>query len=151
MIRGKRVLLTGGAGFIGSRLAALLAPDNQVVVFDSGWRAKLSQSDLAAHPNIQIIKGDVLDSTAVAAAARGCHLVVHLAAIAGVDTVLQTPVETMKVNILGTYHVLEAAMQNGKVERFVDFSTSEVFGSFAYKVTEGDATSLGAVGEARWT
>jgi nucleoside-diphosphate-sugar epimerase len=78
-------------------------------------------------------------------------MVVHLAAIAGVDTVLKMPVTTMQVAIIGTYNVLEAAVAAGTVERFIDFSTSEVFGAYAYKVREGDITSLGAVGEARWT
>jgi UDP-glucuronate decarboxylase len=76
--------------------------------------------------------------------------VVHLAAIAGVDTVINHPVLTMKVNLLGTYHVLEAALQH-KVERLVDFSTSEVFGSYAFRVQEADVTSLGPLGEIRWT
>jgi nucleoside-diphosphate-sugar epimerase len=73
-----------------------------------------------------------------------------LAAIAGVDDVFNHPVLTMKVNMLGTYHVLEAALHQG-VERLVDFSTSEVFGSYAFRVQEADVTSLGAVGETRWT
>ena len=47
--------------------------------------------------------------------------------------------------------MLEAALAQGGIERFIDFSTSEVFGSYAYRVREGDVTSLGAVGEARWT
>ena len=81
----------------------------------------------------------------------GCDYVVHLAAIAGVDTVLRMPVTTMQVNIIGTYNVLEAARQTPGIKRLIDFSTSEVFGSYAYKVREGDLTSLGAVGEARWT
>lgn len=151
MIRGKRILLTGGAGFIGSRLAARLVDDNDLVVFDSGWRNSMADTDLGSHRNLRFIKGDVLDAPALAAAAAGCQLVVHLAGIAGVDTVLRLPVETMKVNIIGTYHALEAARQVKDLERFVDFSTSEVFGPYAYKASEGDATSLGAVGEARWT
>jgi nucleoside-diphosphate-sugar epimerase len=61
------------------------------------------------------------------------------------------PVTTMRVNMLGTCNVLEAALRAGPVERVVDFSTSEVFGAYAYKVREGDLTALGAVGEARWT
>jgi nucleoside-diphosphate-sugar epimerase len=98
-----------------------------------------------------VVRGDVLDAGAVTDAIRGCRMVVHLAAIAGVDTVLKMPVDTMKVSLIGTYNVLEAAVAEGGVERFVDFSTSEVFGSFAYKLSEGDVTTLGAVGEARWT
>jgi nucleoside-diphosphate-sugar epimerase len=68
-----------------------------------------------------------------------------------VDTVLTMPVHTMKVSLIGTYHVLEAALATRGIERVIDFSTSEVFGTYAYKVREGDLTSLGAVGEARWT
>jgi nucleoside-diphosphate-sugar epimerase len=64
---------------------------------------------------------------------------------------MKIPVHTMKVNMIGTYNLLEAALQEPKVERFIDFSTSEVFGVYAYKVREGDVTSLGVVGEARWT
>jgi nucleoside-diphosphate-sugar epimerase len=67
-----------------------------------------------------------------------------------VDDVVNHPVMTMKVGMLGTFNVLEAALKH-KVSRLIDFSTSEVFGSYAFRVTEGDATSLGAVGESRWT
>ena len=150
-IRGQRILLTGGAGFIGSRLAARLLDDNQVVVFDNGHRDSLRDTTANDHKNLVRITGDILDAAAVVKAAEGCRYVVHLAAIAGVDTVIRMPVETMKVNILGTYHALEAARAVPGIQRFIDFSTSEVFGSFAFKVREGDATSLGAVGEARWT
>jgi nucleoside-diphosphate-sugar epimerase len=111
----------------------------------------LAATDLVGHPNLTVHVGDVLDADAVRRAIRGCNMVVHLAAIAGVDTVIRMPVTTMKVNMIGTYNVLEAAVAEGTIERFVDFSTSEVFGSYAYKVSEGDVTSLGAVGEARWT
>jgi nucleoside-diphosphate-sugar epimerase len=57
----------------------------------------------------------------------------------------------MKVGLLGTFNVLEEAYRCPGVERFLDFSTSEVFGRYAYKVTEGDSATLGVVGEARWT
>jgi len=150
-IAGRRILLTGGAGFIGTALARRLLEQNQVVVFDNGHRDSLGGSGLTGHPRLQVVVGDVLDAQAVRQAIEGCQIVVHLAAIAGVDTVLKMPVTTMKVNLLGTYHVLEAAVAAGGVECLVDFSTSEVFGAYAYKVSEGDVTSLGAVGEARWT
>jgi nucleoside-diphosphate-sugar epimerase len=151
MISNKRVLLTGGAGFIGSSLARRLLPSNDVVVLDNGHRDRLSGSDLASHPRLQHLRGDVCDGEAVRAAVEGCHMIVHLAAIAGVDTVLTMPVRTMQVSLIGTHNVLEAALANPLIERVIDFSTSEVFGSYAYKVREGDLTSLGAVGEARWT
>lgn len=150
MIEGRTVLLTGGAGFIGTALSRRLLEANRVVVFDNGHRDSLGTSGLLGHPNLRVIRGDVVDATAVREAIRGCQIVVHLAAIAGVDTVLRMPVATMKVSLIGTYNVLEAATAE-RVERLVDFSTSEVFGTYAYKVSESDVTTLGAVGEARWT
>lgn len=151
MIQNKRILLTGGAGFIGTSLARRLVDGNDVVVLDNCHRNSLKDSGLLPHPRITMIEGDVLDADSVRSAMRGCQMVVHLAAIAGVDTVLKMPVTTMKVNIIGTYNVLEAAVEAQGIERLIDFSTSEVFGSYAYKVREGDITALGAVGEARWT
>ena len=92
-----------------------------------------------------------MDPESVRKAVDGCDVVVHMASIAGVDTVLKHPVDTMRISLLGTANVLEAAYAAGRCKRFVDFSTSEVFGRYAYHVTEFDATTLGAVGEARWT
>jgi nucleoside-diphosphate-sugar epimerase len=151
MLEGWKLCITGGAGFIGSHLIERIAAKNKIRVFDNYHRDALSASGLSEHPNVEVIKGDVLDADAVARAVAGCDAVVHLASIAGVDTVLRNPVLTMKVSLLGTYHVLEAARAAGSVKRLVDFSTSEVFGRYAYQVTEFDATTLGAVGEARWT
>jgi UDP-glucose 4-epimerase len=77
---------------------------------------------------------------------------VHCAGIAGVDTVLESPVRTMRVNVIGTYNVLEAALATKEtLERVVDFSTSEVFGAQAFRVAETSETITGSVGEARWT
>ncbi len=151
MIENRRILLTGGAGFIGTALAARLLDANDVVVFDNGHRDALAASPHAGHRRLRRIVGDVLDLQSVRDATRGCDIVVHLAAIAGVDTVLRMPVTTMRVSLAGTANALEAAREAGGVSRFVDFSTSEVFGAYAYKVREGDVTTLGAVGEARWT
>ena len=92
-----------------------------------------------------------MDRNVVREAMNGCSHVIHLASIAGVDTVMNNPVPTMNVNLIGTMNVLETALAHGEIERIVHFSTSEVFGRHAYNVTEGDVTSLGAVGEARWT
>jgi UDP-glucose 4-epimerase len=151
-LHGKRVLITGGAGFIGSTLARRLVDDNRVVLYDNLTRDALQHTDLAAHPNVEAINGDILDAAALVQAAEGATHIVHMAAIAGVDSVLKSPVRTMRVNLLGTANVLEAAAAGrDTLERFVDFSTSEVFGRHAYKVEETHETSGGSVGEARWT
>jgi UDP-glucose 4-epimerase len=150
-INGRRLLLTGGAGFIGSHLAERLLPSNQIVVLDTLRRNALATAGLDRHPNLTLVEGDVMDRAAVDRAMAGCDAVVHMASIAGVDTVLKNPVLTMRVSMVGTMNVLEAAVAAGGVKRLIDFSTSEVFGRYAFNVTEWDATTLGAVGEARWT
>jgi UDP-glucose 4-epimerase len=151
-LAGKRIFVTGGAGFIGTTLARELLDANTVVAYDNLHRNSLEDTDLGSHPNFELIEGDVLDAAAVREAAQGATHIVHCAAIAGVDTVLASPVRTMRVNVIGTYNVLEAALATlDTVERFVDFSTSEVFGTHAFRVQEGQVSTIGSVGEARWT
>jgi nucleoside-diphosphate-sugar epimerase len=145
-------VLTGGAGFIGTTLTRRLIDENEIVVLDNLHRDAMGATDLAGHSNLTFVQADVLDADAVRETLRGATHIVHLAAIAGVDTVLESPVRTMRVNMIGTYNVLEAAQDtNDTVERLVDFSTSEVFGRHAYKVEEIHETAQGSVGEARWT
>jgi nucleoside-diphosphate-sugar epimerase len=149
--QGQRILITGGAGFIGSHLCERLVEANEVVVLDNLGRNALGEAGLEGHRHLTLQVGDVLDPEAVRRAVDGCDAVIHLASIAGVDTVRQNPVLTMQVCLKGTMNVLEAVSQRSGVRRFIDFSTSEVFGRYAYNVTEFDSTTLGAVGEARWT
>lgn len=144
-------MLTGGAGFIGSHLIQRLVAKNQLVVFDNFHRNALKETQLSNHANVEVRQGDVLDAQALGNATRGCDAVVHMASIAGVDTVMKDPIRTMRVSLLGTANALEAAATTKTVKRFIDFSTSEVFGRYAFNATEAGVTTLGAVGEARWT
>jgi UDP-glucose 4-epimerase len=151
-LAGKRILITGGAGFIATTLARELVGANEIVAVDNLHRDALSGTELAGHPNFRFVRGDVLDGAGLAELASGATHLVHCAAIAGVDTVLESPVRTMRVNVIGTYNALEAALAaRQSLERFVDFSTSEVFGTHAYNVSEGQVSTIGSVGEARWT
>jgi nucleoside-diphosphate-sugar epimerase len=95
------------------------------------------------------VKGDVLDLDALTVAMGGADICVHAAAVAGIYSVGVNSSKTMKVNMIGTYHALEAATAN-RVPKFVDFSTSEVYGPFVYRGKETDKTTLGPVGERRW-
>ncbi len=150
-VEGWKILLTGGAGFIGSHLIERLVDANEIVVLDTFHRDALTASGLAEHPSLQVIQGDVRDRDAVRRALEGCDAVIHLASVAGVDTVIRAPVRTMEVGLIGTTNVLQESVKTGRIRRFIDLSTSEVFGRYAYKVSEGDVTELGVVGEARWT
>jgi nucleoside-diphosphate-sugar epimerase len=128
---GKRICITGGAGFIGSHLAERLVEDNEVVVYDNLHRNALQFAHLDGHRNLRFVKGDVMDGEATRQAVDGCQIVIHCAAIAGVYSVVKSSVRTMEVNLLGTHTVVQAALRAG-VERFVDFSTSEVYGAFVH-------------------
>ena len=150
MLKDKTIFITGGAGFIANTLISRLADNNQIVVYDNFHRDTLSNSPYANHANIKIVKGDVLDLDALKKAMKGVDSVVHAAGIAGIDTVIKDPVKTMRVNMMGTANALEAAHINGVKDRFIDFSTSEIFGSMAYKSAEDDNTVAGSAGEARW-
>ena len=149
-IEGKTVFITGGAGFIGSTLARRLCERNHVVLYDNLARNTLQHTTLADHPNVRLVEADVLDYEALRAAMAGADTVVHAAAIAGIDTVIKSPVRTMEVNMIGTANALRAAHANRVSHRFIDFSTSEVFGSMAYRVSEDMQTVSGSAGEARW-
>lgn len=150
-MNGKRVFISGGAGFIGAKIAARILDKAQVVVFDTFSRNSLKDEGLENHPNLTVIKGDVLDMPALCEAVQGADIVIHAAGIAGVDTVVKNPAHTMQVNMGGTANMLEAAHRSGTCQRFINFSTSEVFGDFTFKTAEHEWTSTGAVGEARWS
>ncbi|WP_238858850.1 MULTISPECIES: NAD-dependent epimerase/dehydratase family protein [unclassified Clostridium] len=152
MIQDKRILLTGGAGFIGTKLCSLLSYNNEILIYDSLNRNSIKNTDLLDKSNVKLVQGDILDFNHVKSVVDEFkpNIVIHLAAVAGIDTVIKSPVNTMKVNMIGTYNILEAVKENN-IERFIDFSTSEVFGSYAYKVDEQHTTNLAPVGEARWT
>lgn len=151
MIKKKKIFITGGAGFIANTLIRRLVHDNEIVIYDNFHRDTFSGSDLKDESNISIVKGDVLDYDLVKSSMEGADIVVHAAGIAGIDTVINNPVLTGRVNVIGTANVLEAAKENNIKDRLIDFSTSEVFGSMAFRSSETDSAVAGSAGEARWT
>ena len=150
MTNNKNIFITGGAGFIANTLIANLIENNKITVYDNFHRDTLTNSKYQNHKNIKVIKGDVLNKDFLIESMKGSEIVVHAAGIAGIDTVIRNPVKTMQVNMIGTANTLEAAHINGVTDRVIDFSTSEIFGSMAYKSSEQDNTVAGSAGEARW-
>ncbi|MEX0676122.1 MAG: GDP-mannose 4,6-dehydratase [Pirellulales bacterium] len=129
-LSGKQVLVTGGAGFIGSHLVDAL-DDCRVRVLDDLSTGK--EENLAQHrgsSRVELIRGDVRDPAAVASAIRDCQVVFHLAC-RGVRHSIGHPRESHEVNATGTLVVLAAAKQAG-VARFVHVSSSEVYGTARY-------------------
>ncbi len=120
-----KILVTGGAGFIGSHLVEHLAGlGARVVVLDNFRNGK--RENLPAAGAVEVIEGDIVDAATCHRALRGVDTVYHLACL-GVRHSLHSPVENHQVNALGTLHVLEAA-RAAKVRRFVYVSTSEIYG-----------------------
>ena len=124
-----KVLITGGAGFIGSNLAKRLVEDgHSVVVLDSLLRG--NKLDKETYSQIEFIKGDVRDLQTVNQASKNCDLIFHFAAVLGVDIVADNPVETMDVEVIGTRNVVEAAFLNN-VKKIMYASTSGIYGHSA--------------------
>jgi UDP-glucose 4-epimerase len=147
---GGPILITGGAGFIGTHLAERLATRADVVLLDNFRRDSLSATGMLGKlPNVRLVRGDVLDPQSLAAALDGVQTVVHLAAIAGVSSYYKESLRTLEVNILGTANVLAEAARR-KVGTFVHFSTSEVFGPDALWVHEDSGFRIGPVSDRRW-
>lgn len=150
-LAGETIFITGGAGFIGSTLAGELLARSNVVVFDNFARDALSGKHYANSPNLRVVRGNVLDAPSLRDAMSGATRVVHCAGITGIDTVITRPVDTIRVNAIGSANVLQAATEVGNIHRVTCFSTSEVFGQLAFRSEETSPAVLGAVGEARWT
>jgi UDP-glucose 4-epimerase len=122
------VLVTGGAGFIGSHLVdALLAQGHAVRVLDNLSMGKRSNLPLE-HPRLQLIEGDVADAALVLEAVAGCSAVVHLAAVASVQASVDDPASTHQSNFVGTLNVCEAMRQHG-VRRVLFASSAAVYGN----------------------
>ncbi len=120
------MLVTGGAGFVGSHLVDLLAPSNDVTVIDDfsvGTRANLSSS-----PQVNVLHADIRDRAAIDAAVKRAEVIFHLAVVC-LRVSIPDPMTSHDVNALGTLNVLLAARESSSLDRFVYVSSSEVYGT----------------------
>jgi UDP-glucose 4-epimerase len=125
-MKNKKVLITGGAGFIGSNLARrLLQNGNSVTILDNYTSGYRSNIDLL--PEAKIIEGDVRDKNSVELAIKGAEVVFHLAASVGNKRSIDFPIMDAEINVMGTLQVLEAARKEG-VRKIVTSSSAGIFG-----------------------
>ncbi len=149
MIADQLIGITGGAGFMGTHLAMRLAEANRLKLLDINTKHNsINYTPLAEHPNVELIEGDICDEAFVRRELAGCDTVVHLAALLGVQKVVDNARQTMDTIVLGTRNVLQAASQNGAIRRLVNVSTSEIYGNMT---TWGEAApaSIGAGNDPR--
>lgn len=137
-LAGRTVLVTGGAGFVGSHVCeSLVRAGASVRVFDdfgSGSRANLA----AVAADVEVVEGDILDADALASAMRGCDLVSHQAAQLEITHALDQPASDLRTNTVGTLNVLAAAREAG-VARVVNASSACVYGQAVDPPTGEDA------------
>ena len=122
----KRVLVTGGAGFIGSNLVSELVRSGREVTvlddFSTGYRVNLEPFD-----TVRVVEGDVRDESVVDEAVRGSEVIFHLAASVGNKRSIDNPADDAGINVLGTINILEAARRHG-VRKIVVSSSAGIFG-----------------------
>jgi UDP-glucose 4-epimerase len=147
-----RVLITGGAGFIGSHLAdACIRRGDEVFVLDDLSTGSLDNLEaIANHPRLHLTVGSVQNVSLVEDLIDDCDVIFHLAAAVGVKLIVESPVRTIETNVRGTEVVLAAAAKERK--RLVITSTSEVYGlSEQVPFREDGNLVMGATSKGRWS
>ncbi len=131
---GRRVLVTGAGGFIGSHLTERLVRDGHRVRALIRYTGRGDQGNLSDLPadvrtNLEVVRGDLKDPVSVREAVGGCDWVFHLGALIAIPYSYENPYDVVQTNVLGTAHVLDACRRSPSLERLVLTSTSEVYGT----------------------
>jgi UDP-glucose 4-epimerase len=145
-----RVLITGGAGFIGSHLCdSLVAAGNEVSILDN-LSTGSERNITHLKGKIQVNQGDIRDKELVEKLTKDSDLILHMAAALGVDNILENPIESISTNFYGSEIVLNAAVKYDK--RIIIASTSEIYGKNPKQpLSETDDRVIGAPQKLRWS
>lgn len=147
-----RVLITGGAGFIGSHLSEeILKNDNQVTILDDFSTGSMDNIfHLTKNDNFQIVRGSILDEGLVDKLVEKTDCIFHLAAAVGVELIIKKPFESLTTNIRGTEVILAASCRYNR--KILITSTSEIYGKNSNgPLKEGDDRILGSPLKSRWS
>ena len=148
----KKLLILGGAGFIGGALAARFSPDHQVVIADACDFAtsSLRFTNLLTHPNVILTKLDATDPQAVLALGEDYDYIVHAVAILGIHKIAEQSILTITTNYSSCYNALLLAEKQKHLQKFLTFSTSETYGRDVERAAETMDFRVGPASEARW-
>ncbi len=146
-----KILITGGAGFIGSHLTeSLLKSNHKIVAIDNLSTGSIKNiQHLAGNPNFSFVRADISDELVLDRLSSESDIIIHLAAAVGVQLIVERPVHTIETNVAGTEKVLRSALRYGC--KVLIASTSEVYGK-GYKLpfSEDDDVLLGPTNKSRW-
>jgi dTDP-glucose 4,6-dehydratase len=149
MIKNKRILITGGGGFIGVALAKQLIPYNNVALLDKDFVDNaFAYSCFKDDKRIETILVDILDKDKLKEVVQNYDIIIHAAGFLGVQKVIENVAQTLEVNYSGTRNILESI---DKCEKILIFSTSEVYGSNAINVLEDNSSSIPSIENPRWS
>ena len=156
-MEGNRILITGGAGFIGSHLIEKLCGKNVILCFDSVYRGSNIQilrekRGPSFDETVKFVKGDIRDNELLVKVLNDFQpdYIFHLASVAGVQTVIRNPLMTLDVNVIGSYNLLRSISQYAP-KKLIFTSTSEVYGPITFQNKEEDYTTQGSPYDPRWS
>lgn len=157
VISNKRILITGGFGFIGSHLVESLVKNNSICIIDNEYRGSnatyLKKEFSQDFKNIKYNKLDITDEKKLKHVITSFkpEIIFHLAGIAGVSTVMKNPMKVIDVNLIGSYNLAKAVSNVDSVKKIIYTSTSEVYGNLAFQLSEDDYTTQGSPYDQRWS
>lgn len=157
VVSNKRILITGGFGFIGSHLVESLIKNNSICIIDNEYRGSnytyLKKQFSDDFKNIEYDKIDITDQQKLKHAIKSFkpEIIFHLAGIAGVSTVIKNPMKVIDVNLIGSYNLAKSASDVDSIKKIIYTSTSEVYGNLAFQLSEDDYTTQGSPYDQRWS